>query len=633
MKFRSYGHMPLTQAGRPEYKCGSNPEDGSTPIITMQNIFMKCNYSLLLPVVLTLTLGACSSDSTPSNDDQGATTSSNDDPDASGDAGNSTAGDSADAGESTVGGADGAATDGGADGAGTDTAGNGTADSGTTGGDGGNPNDGSQGIILEDAPVIVTVGLAAPSVPVLDPLAQPIPGPDAEDFFGSLLETDPEAAVAGGPPTQPKNLRLDLVSNDWAEFSWAAANDDGAVVQYNIYRSDGVTYNVRGDQTDPASGSQLEINKYWNTTSFIDCNYTRFFDRLHLCSANSPEPGRTYQYEVTAVDDEGLESAASAPLSITYLDETNSAVPKYSDPYKGVDDHFASETDLSAVDYFLNDFDLVFSDEFNGTSIDPNRWQTRLTWGDAEIINGEQQYFVNSLDRPDWGYEPFTFTGESLIINAIPIPDNLRANLPPVCDEPDPTGLDRCEFLSGALSTHDRFQFIYGYTEGRFKVSGVPGALSSFYLYHRYAGNGTNYHAPEIDIIEYLGENPFGDEDAFQTYHFGDPNTRVTRSAPTMSYKKPDGGTYSDNNEWHTFGVLWEPQLVIWYIDGREVKRLSGPQVSRQPMNIVNYLVAGSGWAPTPDITNASLFPLQFEADYIRVYQREEFQNTAQFGP
>ncbi|MFT6639638.1 MAG: beta-glucanase (GH16 family) [Flavobacteriaceae bacterium] len=197
----------------------------------------------------------------------------------------------------------------------------------------------------------------------------------------------------------------------------------------------------------------------------------------------------------------------------------------------------------------------------------------------------------------------------------------------------DPTGLDRCEFLSGALSTHDRFQFIYGYTEGRFKVSGVPGALSSFYLYHRYAGNGVNYHAPEIDIVEYLGENPFGDEDAFQTYHFGDTNTGITRSAPTMSYKKPGGGTYADNDEWHTFGVLWEPQLVIWYIDGREVKRLSGPQVSRQPMNIINYLVAGSGWAPTPDVSNASLFPIQFEADYIRVYQRDSFKGTAHFGP
>ena len=83
-----------------------------------------------------------------------------------------------------------------------------------------------------------------------------------------------------------------------------------------------------------------------------------------------------------------------------------------------------------------------------------------------------------------------------------------------------------------------------------------------------------------------------------------------------MSYENPEGGDYADD-EWRTFGVLWEPQLVIWYIDGVEVKRLFGPQVSRQPMNIVNYLVAGSEWAPTPDLTDASIFPIQFEFAYF----------------
>lgn len=461
------------------------------------------------------------------------------------------------------------------------------------------------------------------------PYIEPIASPDFADPFGALLEIDTEVAVVGGPPTQPKNLRLDLVSNNWSEFSWAPANDDGMVVQYNIYRSDGVVYRIRQDQTDPGSGPQREIDKYWLTTSFIDCNFTRFDQLLHQCSVNQPIPGQTYSYEVTAVDNDGLESAASESLDITYLAEQGAPITPYRDFYRPADDTFVDDADLVEVPNWLGEFDLVFSDEFNGDAIDSSKWNTSLTWGDSRIINGEQQYFVDTQNDPDFGYDPFSFTGESMIINAIPVTDELRPNLPAVCDEADPTGLDRCEFLSGALSTFDKFQFIYGYTEGRIKVSGAPGALSSFYLYHRYAGS--KRHAPEIDIVEYLGENPFGDENAFQTYHFGDPNTEITRSAPTMSHANPDGGNYADG-EWHTFGVLWEPQLVIWYIDGVEVKRLFGPQVSRQPMNIVNYLVAGSEWAPTPDITNAALFPIQFEADYIRVYQREEYKSTATFG-
>ena len=466
-------------------------------------------------------------------------------------------------------------------------------------------------------------------VPELDP-SNRFPSPDPNDPFGSLLEVDNEIPVQGGAPTTPKNLRIDLVSNDWAEFSWAPANDDEGVVAYTIYRSDGVTYTVSPDQTDPNGGSQAEIDKYWSTTSFIDCNFTRFDTRVHNCRANQPTAGETYIYQVSATDAQGQESPQSAPLSITYHLLENAPVPIFDDFFKMPEDRFAQNSDLSEPRFFLDEFDMVFNDEFDGVAIDPTKWQTELTWQDTIIINGEQQYFVRTQNDPEFGYDPFSFDGDVMTISAIPTPAELQENLPPVCDVEDPTGNERCLFLSGALSSHDRFGFLYGYVEGRMKVGGTPGMLSSFYLFHRFRGEGVNLHAPEIDIVEYLGENPFGPEDAFQTYHFDDVNSGLTRSAPTMSFANPDGELYSD--DYHTFGVLWEPQLVIWYIDGKEVKRLTGPMVSRQPMNIVNYLVAGSAWAPTPDLSNPDIYPLELDVDYIRVYQREAYQGTATFG-
>jgi len=39
--------------------------------------------------------------------------------------------------------------------------------------------------------------------------------------------------------------------------------------------------------------------------------------------------------------------------------------------------------------------------------------------------------------------------------------------------------------------------------------------------------------------------------------------------------------------DFHTYGVLWEEGLVVWYIDGREVRRLAGVRVSDEPMNIM----------------------------------------------
>jgi len=459
--------------------------------------------------------------------------------------------------------------------------------------------------------------------PVLrDPLADAIPSPPMSDPFGSLLEIDNETSVAGGPPTQPKNLRAELVSNDWAEINWAPSNDDGEVVEYRIYRSDGVVYSIREDTTDPNAGAQAEIDRYWNSTLFLDCNFTRFDTRVHNCRDNAPRAGDEFFYEVSAIDNEGQESERSEPLEIIYHLSENAPIPYYDDFFKLPDDTFVQDHDLSRVRYFIDDFETVFSEEFTGSEINDSHWNTGLIWGDTRIINGEQQYFVNTQNQPDFGYDPFNLTGDTLIIESIPTPAELKDQLPPVCDEADPFGKERCAFLSGALSSHDKFGITYGYVESRMKVGSAAGSLSSFYLYHRYAGTGRDLHAPEIDIIEYLGENPFGDERAFQTYHYANVNDGSINSAPTMFYDNPDGSKFDE--DFHTYGVLWEPQLVIWYIDGREIKRMTGPQVGRRQMNIVAYLVSGSAWAPTPD-ANADIFPLQFEIDYIKAYQRPPY--------
>lgn len=420
----------------------------------------------------------------------------------------------------------------------------------------------------------------------------------ADDFYGVDLEIDTEPAIDGGPPTQPKNLRIDLLSYDWVELNWAPSN--GTVVEYKVYRNDGVEYSI-------LPNGIREEQKYWDTTTFIDCNYTRF----SRCDNTGPESGDTFTYSVTAIGPDGQESVMSDPVTVDFL-VLGAPVLPYSDPYLD-ESGFAQNNDLSQTAGFrFGLFTPVFSDNFSGTEIDASKWNTELVWGDNTIINGEQQYFANTQDN-DVGYDPFVFNGETLTITAIQTPVELQPNLPSSCDDPN-----RCRYISGALSTHDTFQMTYGYVESRMRVSDTFGALSSFYLFHRYPGEGRNHHSPEIDIVEYLGNNPFGDEDAFQTYHYSDPITGTIMSPPTMFHKNPTGNLYSD--EFHTYGVLWEPQLVIWYIDGQEVRRISGRQISRQGMNIVAYLVTGSEWAPPPTADQISL-----EIDYIKAYQRAPF--------
>ncbi len=553
----------------------------------------------LLPLIVAsaLVIGCSSSDddTTPADDPPGATTGT------TGTTSGTTGGTSGDTTAGTTAGTTGGTT-------------------GTTGGDTGTTG-GSSLVPGGDNRYPDYGSLPPAEIPQLDPSASPIPGPDPEDFFGYALEDNPATPVAGGPPTAPANLRVELVGNDWVELNWAPSSDDSAVVEYRLKRSDGHTYVIREDQTDPAEGTVAEIAKIWKSTSFIDCNYTRFLERLHECGIHRPAPGDIFSYQVTAVDDDGNESGASNTVVVRFHEDRGAAVPYYLDPHLD-SSRFAQTHDLTSPGHFLDEFQLVFADEFDGSEVNADLWQTELVWADGHVINGEQQLFVSTQRDPDFGYDPFVFTDEgTLQIQAIPTPADLAGKLPDVCNIP---GTGHCSFLSGALSSHDRFNMTYGYVEGRMKTSGVYGALSSFYLYHRYPGEGLERHSPEIDIIEYLGYNPYGDEDAFQTYHYSNVNTGDIHSSPTMIHKNETGELYSD--EFHTYGVLWEPQLVIWYIDGREVKRLTGPQIGRRAMNIVTYLVTGSGWAPTPNAEGP--FPIIYEIDYIRAWQRPPYNTN-----
>ncbi len=444
---------------------------------------------------------------------------------------------------------------------------------------------------------------------------------DFDDPFGADIERSvpqPQGAI----PTPPGRLRLNLLSNDWIEIDWTPSADDGEVVEYRIYRDGEQLYTVRGDQTHPQSGSRNEISKFWETTSFIDCNFTRFGgpnDPLHRCVDNAPQPGVEYVWTVTAVDNDGNESEPSNSLTARlYSNDGGSPVALYSDIFLDGDDIFPFATNFSRTENFLDQFVQVFADEFNEPELDLTKWNTELVWTDEVIINGEQQIFVNSSDPDNQiDYDPFRLTGDSLVIEGIPTRPGDSEFFPDACFEEQTPA--RCQFLSGAIASHDKFGFTYGYVEGRIRVSDNTGGLSSFYLFHRFGGTGNGFHSPEIDILEYLGDNPFGDEDAFQTYHYSDPVTGLTKSSPTMNYENPTGALFSD--DFHTYSVLWEPGLSIWYIDGQEIRRISGPQIGRQQMNIVAYLVTGSEWAPTP----TGNFPLQMEIDYIRAYQRPAY--------
>jgi len=175
--------------------------------------------------------------------------------------------------------------------------------------------------------------------------------------------------------------------------------------------------------------------------------------------------------------------------------------------------------------------------------------------------------------------------------------------------------LNRQPYLSGMITSYNSFRFLYGRVEMRARMPAGKGLWSAFWLLNAYYKQDEPSD-PEIDIIEAIGDRT---TTANQAYHY---------------MTDPDGdGFFNDRQtvenrsfindfsvDFHTYSVEWTKGLLVYFVDGVEVKRIEGDIVSDEQMYIIANLAVG-GWFPGP-ADETTPFPAKFEIDYIRVYQR-----------
>ena len=293
-------------------------------------------------------------------------------------------------------------------------------------------------------------------------------------------------------------------------------------------------------------------------------------------------------------------------------------------------------------------YELVFSDEFNANAINPARWDTNFRWDgefngeryEYRIINNEDQFYVSPLSVDQEHRDllpslnnPFEFDGSRLAIRATRNPlksSNERRLYGRLRDV-----MSTKEFLSGALSTHNKFARKYGYFEARIRIPSAVGTFPAFWLYHhRRRSEGTS--RTEIDIMESLGHAPWF---IYNSFHFF--NNVSTTYAGDANFLRPEpegqiftGTDYSQN--YHVYAVQWEPGYVEWSIDGVKTSELRHPAIDNEPLYIMLNLAMGGNWVNFP--TNAGglgreqsqRYPTAadlaahsnpaLEIDYIRVY-------------
>jgi len=276
-----------------------------------------------------------------------------------------------------------------------------------------------------------------------------------------------------------------------------------------------------------------------------------------------------------------------------------------------------------------NDYQLMFNDEFNGSTLDSSKWNTAFLWGPYFSINNEEQYYVDSNGTDaDKSYSPFTLDNGVLTITAQPSANSAN-DVPPVNlpDLNDQIWIDNPQFqqgpyaqapayTSGMITSYDAFKFVNGYAEIRAKVPDGDGLWPAFWLLNAY------YVGPllEIDIMEIVGENP---QTAYHTFHRSNSNGVVISDQGVSAATNSSLGFADD---FHTFGVHWQPGEITWYVDGNPVHTYTEPGDNNndayQLMYVIANLAVGGNFNSQP--LDESALPATYDIDYIRVYQEND---------
>jgi beta-glucanase (GH16 family) len=226
---------------------------------------------------------------------------------------------------------------------------------------------------------------------------------------------------------------------------------------------------------------------------------------------------------------------------------------------------------------------MTFADEFSSSTLDSKKWSTTLRYGDRFLSgNSELECYMDGNISISGGYLNLTAKKQSVS-----------------CAKPVKTQ----NYTSGAIASFDKFSQAYGYFEMRAKLPAGKGLWPAFWLLPQ-----SGHWPPEIDIFEQLGKQP---NRIYSTYHY------------LVSGVHKQDSSYVDltsaTTAYHTYGADWSSGVIVWYIDGKEVKRDTN-FVTSEPMYILANLAVGGSWPGSPDSTTP--FPSSMVVDYIRVYER-----------
>lgn len=239
-------------------------------------------------------------------------------------------------------------------------------------------------------------------------------------------------------------------------------------------------------------------------------------------------------------------------------------------------------------------WNLAWSDEFNGTSINTSNWKYE-TGGDG-WGNNELEYYTNRSENA-------RIENGNLVIEA------RKENY---------NGMN---YTSARLKSQGLKNWTYGKVEARMKLPAGQGVWPAFWMLGENISQVSWPKCGEIDIMEHINN-----ESAIHgTIHWDSTgnNTHAQYGAASPNI---------DVTQYHVYSIEWDASSIKWFVDGTQyleaniANNINGTEEFHKPFFILFNLAVGGNWPGNPD--GSTPFPAKMYVDYVRVYQHGDNNPT-----
>lgn len=238
-------------------------------------------------------------------------------------------------------------------------------------------------------------------------------------------------------------------------------------------------------------------------------------------------------------------------------------------------------------------YKLLWSDEFNESTVNTNYWQYDL--GNGGWGNNELECYTDSNATVANGYLQIQAKQQTVVYNGA-----------------------TSNYTSTRMNTAGKFSFMYGRVDIRAKLPVAPGMWPALWFLGNDFGTAGWPACGETDLMELVGSDSHL---VTGSIHWLEGNGQ--EGTLNNTYTLPNGADYSQ--KFHVFSLVWTAAQITMYVDDIPYMSESNTSISSGtwPFNQTQFMIfnvaVGGDWPGSP--TAQTVFPQSMYVDYVRVFQ------------